>query len=137
MKSKRPYNKAQLSEKYNEGLSYSELAIHFNIGRKIIQNDMKEFGIKARGQHARNQKGENNNNWKGDQAGYSALHRRLYHSQPMKCEECGTSDPSRRYQWASLTGNYSEPSDYKRMCQSCHARYDKIILNINKMRTKN
>jgi len=35
----------------------------------------------------------------------------------------------KRYQWASLTGDYADINDYKRMCQSCHAKYDKIYKN--------
>lgn len=51
---------------------------------------------------------------------------------PRKCEECGTTDKNRRYQWANMTGKYSDIYDYKRMCQSCHSKFDKIINNIIK-----
>ena len=33
-------------------------------------------------------------------------------------------DESKKYDWANLTGNYNDPKDYKRMCKSCHLRYD-------------
>lgn len=125
----RPYSKDEFEKKYNEGLTITELALYFRIGRKMVQNDMKSFGIKARPAVKRNQRGENNSNWKGDAAGYSACHRRLYGNQPNLCEECGSTDKGKLYQWASLTGNYHDPDDYRRLCKSCHAKFDKMEKN--------
>jgi len=47
----------------------------------------------------------------------------------MFCEVCGAKDQNRSYDWANLTGKYDDPSDYKRMCRSCHWKYDKKHLN--------
>ena len=33
-------------------------------------------------------------------------------------------DPSCTYDWANLTGDYADVSDFARMCRSCHRRYD-------------
>lgn len=74
----------------------------------------------------RDQWGERNPTWIGDQAGYAALHTRVHRRRgmPKRCERCGTQDPSKTYEWANLTGNYQDPDDYERMCKSCHNRYD-------------
>lgn len=53
-----------------------------------------------------------------------------------QCEICGTTDADKSYDWANLTGKYDDPSDYKRMCRSCHAKQDRVILNIGKMRER-
>lgn len=56
---------------------------------------------------------------------YGALHHwvRQVRGRPQHCEDCGTTEP-RRYEWANLTGNYTDPNDYKRLCKPCHARMD-------------
>jgi hypothetical protein len=48
---------------------------------------------------------------------------------PKKCEICGESETKKHYDWANLTGNYEDPNDYKRMCRSCHWKYDKKSTN--------
>lgn len=70
--------------------------------------------------------GEKNSTWKGDLAGYEALHKRVRRRRgaPARCSRCGTVDPSKRYEWANLTGKYEDPNDYERMCKMCHQRYD-------------
>ena len=40
----------------------------------------------------------------------------------------------KNYDWANLTGHYDDPNDYKRMCRSCHWKYDERIKNIKHMR---
>lgn len=127
----RPYTESELKEKYYSGMTITEISEFFKIGRKKVQNDIKLFGIKSRIAKPRNQLGENNKNWKGDGAGYSAGHLRKtkLDGQPKKCEVCGTNDPEKTYEWASLTGKYLDPEDYKRMCKSCHSKYDKMEKN--------
>jgi len=68
---------------------------------------------------------ENNSNWKGDIACLTAFHKRveILKGKPKKCEICGTTK-KRVYDWANLTGNYKDINDYKRMCRSCHKKYD-------------
>jgi hypothetical protein len=55
---------------------------------------------------------------------------------PRKCEVCGSDSQQRTYDWANLTGKYDDPSDYMRMCRSCHWKHDKKILNIHRMRKR-
>lgn len=60
--------------------------------------------------------------WKGNKAGYFALHLRVskIRGNPKKCEECGSIKKNKKYEWANMTGDYDNVMDYKRMCQSCH-----------------
>jgi lambda repressor-like predicted transcriptional regulator len=63
---------------------------------------------------------------KGDSAGYSAAHRRVYRlrGKALGCERCGSHEQDRRYEWANLTGNLTDPMDYESMCVPCHREYD-------------
>lgn len=117
---------------YGSGLSQMECAAELKVGRKVVFNAMRRLGIKARVAAKRDQTGEKNHNWKGENANLVNKHKRLYRAfgQPSKCDVCGTTDQSRSYDWANLTGNYDDPMDFKRMCRSCHWKYDNKITNI-------
>lgn len=68
--------------------------------------------------------------WKGDKAGYFAIHGWLTRKlgQPRKCVQCRTKT-SKRYHWANISGKYKRDiKDYKRLCQSCHMRFDSHLL---------
>jgi len=121
----------KLVELYESGMTQIEVAESLGVGRKVVANAMQRLGIKARVAKKRNQWGENNDGWKGGDAGLSAKHRRLHRAfgQPSKCDVCGTVDKSKSYDWANLTGDYDNPADFKRMCRSCHWKYDDKYLN--------
>ncbi len=36
----------------------------------------------------------------------------------------------RGYEWATLTGRYDDVMDYKRLCASCHKRFDNVVRNL-------
>lgn len=74
-------------------------------------------------------KGKTHGKWKGDAAGYGAKHTwvRKEFGRPMLCEDCGLSDAKNpfRYHWANLSGKYKRVrSDWKRLCVSCHVKFD-------------
>jgi len=73
--------------------------------------------------------GEKHPMWKGNNAKYSAFHMRLKErfGYPKECKVCGTTDKKKRYEWANLTGKLCDINDYKRMCHSCHKKYDWAI----------
>lgn len=131
-----PINGELLRRLYTLGFTQIEIAKILNMTQKIVWGYMRRHKISARKAAKRNQYGKNNSMWKGDKAGYSALHLRVQalRGRPQKCEVCGATDKSLIYDWASLTGNYANPEDYMRMCRSCHWKYDKTILNIKHMR---
>ena len=116
---------------YGFGFTQDEIAKMFNVSRKSIYKAMRRYSIKARTAVKRNQYGENNHMWKGSNVRYKAFHKRINNrfGQPQKCEICGTTDKDKSYDWASLMGDYENLDDYKRMCRSCHWKYDKKYLN--------
>lgn len=63
--------------------------------------------------------------WHGS-VSYASYHKRVgrKRGKPKHCEHCGTTDPEKQYDWASLTRNYADINDYIRLCHACHLRQD-------------
>lgn len=73
-----------------------------------------------------NQKNENNRNWKGNKAGYKAIHLwvRAHLPQPELCVKC---HKNKSREVANLDGKYTR--DLKTwiwLCRSCHLRMDNV-----------
>jgi len=111
---------------YLSGLTQAEVGAQLGLSQKVIYSVMRRHDIPRRTAAKRDQWGANNVRWKDDEAGYQAFHLRVErrYGQPMECSTCGTTDPSKSYDWANLTGDYPNPDDYARMCRSCHRQYD-------------
>lgn len=78
-----------------------------------------------KGKHYLHLQGENSYQWKGDNAGYSALHKWIirYLGQPTVCKFCGKI--SLRLHWANKSGKYKRDlSDWIRLCSKCHWKHD-------------
>jgi hypothetical protein len=116
----------QVRQLYATGLTQAEVAAEVGSTQRVIFNVMRRHGIRARPAAKRDQRGMKNAMWKGSDASYAALHKRVeqLRGRPAICKRCGTSGPGRNYDWANLTGRYDDPADYERMCRSCHKRYD-------------
>lgn len=114
----------QIHELYSSGLCQREVAERLGIGDKVVWLAMKRHGMPAK---RRGKRKEQAPLWKGSGAKYNALHKRVMEARgrPKLCEVCGTSDPSKKYDWASLTGKLDDVNDFKRMCRMCHWHYDK------------
>jgi len=81
--------------------------------------------------------GEYARNWKGDNAGYYAIHIHLVteFGNPQECEHCGTKgeylllkNGKKRWsiQWANIDHKYSRKrEDYIGLCRWCHEEFDK------------
>lgn len=110
----------------HQALTIIQTASRLQVSPKVVQRAMERHHIPRRTATPRNQRGGNNGNWKGDGAGCSAFHRRLdaLSGKPQCCEECGTTDQRKTYDWANLTGQFDLPADYKRLCRSCHSKLD-------------
>ena len=68
----------------------------------------------------------NSYQWKGDSAGYVAIHIwvRKWKGKPNICEICGI-ETAKRYEWANIDHKYRRVlEDYIRACKSCHKKYD-------------
>jgi len=117
---------------YGAGKTQAEVAVALGLTQKVIYSLMRRHGLPARPAIKRNQRGRMNTGWKGDQAGYQALHLRVYRARgrPTTCSMCGTTDPTKTYDWANLTGNYQDIADFAPMCRSCHWRYDGRVQNL-------
>ncbi len=69
-------------------------------------------------------RGSEHHLWKGDAAGYSALHAwvRLNFGTPSICDRCKTTT-ARRYEWANKSRQYlRQADDWERLCASCHRK---------------
>lgn len=112
---------------YLLGFTLDEVAREMGTSAKPVLNCLKRRGIPRRSKAKRNQLKENNPQWKGDRVTYKGAHCRIssWLGQPKKCENCGTTNPSIKYEWASMSGKYHDPHDYKRLCCSCHKQLDK------------
>lgn len=111
---------------YVAGHTQGEITVVLGCSQKVVYRLMKNHEIPRRIAAKRNQIGEANHAWKGSDAGYQAMHLRVYtvRGAPSRCEVCGTDSDKQLYDWANLTGNYADVNDYKRMCRPCHRKYD-------------
>jgi predicted transcriptional regulator len=111
---------------YESGMSQYEVAESMGTTQKVITNLFKRNEYKARTAAKRNQFGDKNHMWKGNLATKHAFHRRLYSrfGKPGHCEICGTSETTRHYDYANISGNYHKATDYAPMCRSCHWKFD-------------
>jgi predicted DNA-binding protein YlxM (UPF0122 family) len=126
---------------YEKGLTQSEIADKLNTTQKVIYSIFKRNKYKCRVAKKRNQYKENNSSWVGNNAVYATIHKRIevLYGKPCKCEICGCIKPNIRYEWANITGDYFDiKNGYKRMCVSCHRKFDKSEKGIknNVKRTK-
>jgi len=81
-----------------------------------------------------NQKNENNYNWKGDDAGYSAIHQwvRANKPQPEHCESCNNQSP---IDLANISGEYKRDiNDFEYLCRKCHMTKDGRLRELDKYR---
>lgn len=72
------------------------------------------------------QRGKNNPSWAADKVSYSAIHCWISknYGRPKQCEQCSTENAS-VFDWANISGSYKrERSDWKRLCRSCHTKFD-------------
>ena len=71
-------------------------------------------------------RGENNAQWKGEEAGYGSIHDwvKLRLGKPNYCQHCKATD-KKKYEWANISKKYKRDlNDWIRLCVSCHDEYD-------------
>lgn len=111
---------------WNQEMTQVETARACAISVRQVEHIMEQNGIPARVPRSFGG-GPLAPSWKGDTASYSALHHRVYVARglPKECSVCGTTDPTKYYDWANLSGNYADVNDYARMCRGCHVKHDR------------
>lgn len=116
---------------YELGMTHKEVGKILGFADTSIGYLFKKNGYKSRPRKPRSCKGSSNNNWKEKGVKYSALHHRVWSAKgkPKRCDVCGIDKPNIIYEWANLTGKYDDVNDYKRMCHSCHCKYDERHLH--------
>lgn len=65
----------------------------------------------------------------GTTSQYKNLHKWIGNKfgRPKKCEDCGTTS-AKRYDWATIDNKYTNlREDWKRLCRSCHQKFDKEL----------
>jgi hypothetical protein len=116
-----------IAARYQSGESSIDIARSLGCSLLAVVRRLRGAGVqlRPRGKHGHSA-GSESYRWKGNNVTYAALHIRVrkLRGTPKRCFECGMNDPSKRYEWANLTGRYEDPMDYRRMCVSCHRRYD-------------
>ncbi len=130
---------AQVIRMYQDGMTIYKIAETLKVGSTGVWSTLRRNGVELRKNwdYRRGMTGPSMSQWKGEKAGYIALHERVYdvRGQPKQCERCGTTEESKKYDWANLTGNYSDPKDYARLCRKCHVRMDKDRRKTTGLRT--
>jgi hypothetical protein len=110
---------------YEAGHTQDEIADRLDVSQYKVSYFMKHNGIATRVAAKRNQTGDRNHVWSGDQPSYLAAHKRVYRARgkACKCEHCGASD-DQMYHWANVSGNYADINDFIQLCVSCHRKFD-------------
>lgn len=70
--------------------------------------------------------GEKGGSWKGNNVGYSGLHKWVERElgKPKQCESCKTIK-AKKYEWANKSHSYlRDKADWIRLCVACHHYYD-------------
>jgi len=68
--------------------------------------------------------------WRGDEAGYMAIHDwiKYHYGKADKCEQCRRQGVSKRFEWANVSGEYKKDiNDWIKLCSKCHHQVDDIV----------
>ena len=125
-------NEGLVRHLYSSGMTIEEVSKEIGCTYRGLRLFMIRCGIDRRVAAKRDQSGSKNSTWKGESVCYKAAHNRVYakRGRPQKCEECKTEDPSKKYEWANISGKYHDPNDYLRLCRSCHCKRDGLLKNL-------
>lgn len=129
---------------YRDGATISEIQDSLPQGFKAQRIVERHVPVR-RPTAKRNQRGERNTSWKGDEIGYDAAHERVKAARGSArahfCVDCG----SQAFDWSYVGGCPRELVDpdngctyspdigrYVSRCRSCHRRYDAAIRALRK-----
>jgi hypothetical protein len=124
-----PWNKGKkgLQVAWNKGLKTGVKP--WNKGTKGLQIAWNK-GLKMPEVSIR-QMGEKNPGWKGNNVGYSGVHKWIAkkYGYPKKCSLCFFEDDNQtKFDWANISHQYKRiESDWIRICKKCHKKYDYLF----------
>ncbi len=109
----------------------------WNKGKKGLQ----KMSLETRKKMSLKRKNEKHPAWKGNKAGYQAIHswirRNLSPAKFFKCHFCECEEEIRKLNWANLDHKYKRLlSDWIVLCVRCHHNYDQFVLGVKFGRTK-
>lgn len=99
---------------------------HIKVGGFVSGSKHTDESKKKISASLRDMTAEQARRWKGQQAGYHAVHIWLtkHYDKGNHCEECLTTEYS-RLEWANISGEYlREREDYRVLCPRCHRLMD-------------
>ena len=116
---------------YRDGMTVAEIRKVAPKGYRV-QTILERYLPVRRPAAKRNQVGEANHAWKGEQVGYQAAHLRLGDSTIRQCVDCGEQAREWSYkgncpdeQTDQAGRRYSvNPAMYEPRCRACHRKYD-------------
>ena len=118
---------AKLCVLHGLGWSQRKIATYLGGSRAGIRGAMARLGLAPRAHWDRPYPaGDRHPRWVGSRAEYRACHDRVraVRGAPSQCEECRTTDKGKTYEWANQSGKFYDPADYRRLCRSCHRKFD-------------
>ena len=101
------------------------------ISRSLMGHGFSPETLQKMRDNAKDCKGENNPNWRGDKVGKIGIHCWLHKNFKKKlvCEFCGKKEKSgRKIEWAKLADKEYERKreNFIELCCKCHRKYDGI-----------
>lgn len=124
LKGKVPHNKGvPMSEETKKKLSLQAKGKRYNTGKTHFKK-----GAIPHNKGKEHMPDEEHPNWKGDNVGYSGLHKWVARKlgKPKECEFCKQYHNSgHMMHWANKSGGYKrDTNDWLRLCAQCHKDYD-------------
>lgn len=113
-------------------------------GQRISKGTEFKKGQKAWNKNKKHLADERHPQWKGDKVKYGALHTWVHRKlgKAKSCNRVGCKYPRtnaakqllrkpKTFQWANISHRYKrELSDWIQLCASCHARYDRGLIEL-------
>lgn len=122
--------RAPISEETREKLSKASMGRKNWLGKKHSEETKLKMSNSHKGINTwmLGRSGEDNPAWKGDKAGYDAIHTwiRKIKGKAIMCS-FNLNHQSPRYEWANVSGAYLRNiDDFVSLCKKCHSEYDWI-----------
>ena len=120
-----------LKADYESGKLLKEIAERYGVVISAVYYALKRAGVPRRTRPASNTSLATVRTSKAISNTYQRAHYKVrkIRGKPSLCEQCGTTT-AKRFDWANISGNYDDPSDYIRLCKKCHYKHDGALVNV-------